>query len=342
MSVTIGIFTSRQDPRFDWFCDALARQMTPHELSNVEVILIDRHLWFPSLFRGAKAHTEWIDLTDPQYHDPSRLQYGRDCVKDRFAFLHLPPKPCIWQGPWRITSKDWFCAANSRNTAFLYATHKYFVGIDDLAIPMPGWWNAVKHAAEDGYCVCGAYKKVLNLVIDNGEAKSWADFPPGVDSRWSRGSDEGIVKWSGHGMFGCSFGVPLDLALKIDGFDPACNGLGCEDYDFGIRAERAGGEFKYNRNMLTLESEEGHHLDPSLPRESRLVTNDAFVPRGYEGSRMSDHVLTNRVIREHSRIQPLIPEHLAKQRQRLEQDGMVNVPREPLESWIDKKPLAEL
>ncbi len=350
MSVTIAAFTSRKDPCFQWFADALCNQTTPEERASLQVILVDRHLWFPGLFRGAKEHTEWIRLTDPKYHDPSRRQYGEDCVRGRFPFLHLPPKPNVYCGPWRLTSKDWFCASNARNTAMIFANNPYFVGIDDLAVPLPGWFNQVKHAAENKYCVCGAYKKVKDLSVDSGVVTGYTPFESGVDSRWPHGSDGGIVKWSGAGLFGCSFGMPLNLAVRIDGFAPECNAMGAEDYDFGIRAERAGGEFFYNRNMVTLESEERHHLDSTLPRESRTVTNRLFTPAGYDAYRHSDptkkfdsdHLLLNRVRNETSRILPIVPENIAKQRDRLASDGMINVPREPEFSWIDLKPLKEL
>ncbi len=345
--ITIAVFTSRKDPCFQWFCDALCNQTTPEERASLQVILIDRHLWYAGLFQGARPNTEWIDLRDPQYHDPARAQYARDCVRDRFSLLHIPPKPCVYQGPWRLTSKDWFCAANARNTALLYAQHPYFVGVDDIAVPMPGWFNQVKHAAEGGYVLCGAYKKVLELVVAHGYVVSFIPYEKGVDSRWNYGSDTGIVKWTGRSFFGCSFGVPLDLALKVDGFGPEYNSTGFEDFDFGIRVERAGGAVFYNRNCLTLESEDRSHLDARLPAESRLVTNPKYLPPGYEGNRMSDHVQVNRITREISRIKPFLKESvyfdsLIQQRDRLAADGMVNVPREPLESWIDSKPLALL
>ncbi len=339
---TIAYFTSRKEPCFEWAVDSLANQTSPEERANIQLLIIDRHAWFRGLFHGAKEHTEWIDLTDPKYHDPVRKKYVADCVAGRFPFLHLPPKPNVYCGPWRISSKDWFCAANARNTALLYAQHPYFVGVDDLSVLMPGWWNQVKHANEGGYVLCGAYKKVLDLNVIAGEVVSFTPFPPGVDSRWSRGSDTGIVPWFGNSLYGCSFGVPLDMALRVDGFDGACNALGAEDYDFGMRVERAGGRFYYNRNALTLESEERHHRDPTLPRESREVTNPAYLPREYTGNKMADHVLLNRLVRETARVTPLIPDRLIKQRQRLADDRMVNVPREPVDSWIDKRPLDSL
>ncbi len=351
---------------FHWFIESLFRQTTAEEREGIQLLFIDRHLWFPGLFHGAKEHTEWIKLDDPKYHDPSRRRYASEINARRFHLTHLPPKPNVYAGPWRLTSKDWFCAANARNTAFLYAAHPYIVCVDDLSVLMPGWWNQAKHAAAGMYCVCGAYKKVLNLdmkLLDEQQyGVTYEPFEAGVDSRWSHGSDTGIVPWTGAGLFGCSFGMPLNLAVRVDGFAPETNGCGAEDYDFGIRAERAGGVFKYNRNMLTLESEERHHTDgtkdndgsvtalPSLWRERRVVTNRNFVPAGYDTYRLadplkkfdSDHLLLNRVRNETTRILPLIPEHLAKQRDRLLSDGVVNVPREPLESWIDLKPLKEL
>lgn len=345
--ITIAVFTSRKDPKLDWFADALCNQTTADERAALQVILIDRHLWFPGLFLGARPNTEWVNLCDPQYHNPARARYARECVDGRFNLLHIPPKPCVYQGPWRLASKDWFCAANARNTALLYATQPYFVGADDIAVPMPGWFDQVKHAAVNQYVVCGAYKKVKDMVVENGVVLSHTPFLPGVDSRWNHGSDSGIVKWTGRSFFGCSFGVPLALALKVDGFGPEYNSTGFEDFDFGIRVERAGGEIFYNRNCLTLESEDLSHLDARLPSESRLVTNAEFLPLGYDGNRMSDHVQVNRILSETSRIKPFLKESvyfdsLSQQRDRIAKDGMVNIPREPLTSWIDRKPLSEL
>lgn len=362
MQITIAYITSRLDPKFSWFCESLARQTTPEEREAIQLMVIDRHLWYPGLFNGAKEHTEWIKLEDAKYHNPVRRRYATEIVAGRFNLLHLPPKPNVYAGPWRLTKDDWFCAANSRNTVFLYAAHPYVVCVDDLSVLMPGWWNQVKHAASSGYCVCGAYKKVLELVVDGGDVVSYKanlndkGEDVGLDSRWANGSDTGIVDWSGAGLFGCSFGVPLNLAVRIDGFASETNGLGMEDFEFGIRADRAGGIFKYNRNMLTLESEECHHTEPSLRREQRLVTNPLMIPPGYDSYRHgdpakkfdADHLLLNRLRQENDRIKPLLPESvalpggLAAARAKLAADGVVNVPREPEVSWIDLKPLKEL
>ncbi len=129
------------------------------------------------------------------------------------------------------------------------------------------------------------------------------------------------------------------MALGIDGFEPACNSMGAEDYDFGIRAERAGAKFFLNRNMFTFESEEGHYGEASLPRASRTVTPDR-LPEGYEGSTMSDHVLLNRV-RNENRTLPILPEGLHAMRSRFLETGLVPIPTGPDTIWQDGCPLSE-
>ena len=124
---------------------------------------------------------------------------------------------------------------------------------------------------------------------------------------------------------------------------------GREDFDFGIRLERSGVKICYNRNMLTLESEEGHHGEPSLPRERRLVLKDR-LPADYDSSPkpneaeayFSDHVLLNRVRNETTRVLPLFPEGLRAMRQEFLATGMVPIPAGPSEDWRDGTPLKDL
>ena len=340
--LTIAYITGRRVPRWQWFVDSLYRQTTAEERATIQLIFVDGWVWHAGTM-GIKFDTDDTEilLNDPEgHHGPRRAELAA-IVAERFNYLHIPPKPNLYQGPFRETQKNWFAAANTRNTAIIAAKNDYLVCVDDLSVLMPGWFNQVRHAAQTGYVVCGAYKKVKQLEVKDGQVVFMDPFPPGVDSRWNHGSDTGIVPWHGSGMFGCSFGVPLELALAVDGCEPACNGIGAEDYDFGIRLERAGGKFFYNRNMLTLESEEDHHTEASLPRESRLVTADRLPP-GYVGSPMSDHVLLNRLRSETGRTLPLFPEGLRAMRANFLATGLVPIPRGPLTDWRDGTPLKEL
>ena len=155
------------------------------------------------------------------------------------------------------------------------------------------------------------------------------------------GSDTGIVPWSGGGVFGCSFGVPIEHLLAVDGCGLEVAAQGADDYDLGIRLERTGLKVFLNKNCFTTESEEAHHTEPSLPRESKNIPADR-LPAGYEGSTMSDHVHLNRLRREEDRILPLFPLGLRAIRDEFLATGMVPIPREPTTDWRDGAPLSSL
>lgn len=345
--ISIVYVTARHAPKWTWFADSLCAQTTEEQRANLEVLFIDGHLWDESIARAWDKPE--IPLCDTRFHGAPRFHTVEAIVRGRFPFRHLPPKPCAWNGPFRQTKRDWFCAGNTRNTGFIVAKHAYVVFVDDLSVVAPMWFNQVLHAAQDGYVVCGAYKKVKSLDIADGRIVSFEEFPAGVDSRWARGSDGGIVDWHGSAMFGCSFGVALEAALEVDGNDAACNGSGAEDYDFGIRLERAGWPIKYNRNMLTLESEELHHDGSKLPQSRKLVTADR-LPKNYETyvhcnpdeKYWSDHVMLNRLANETDRIVPLIGDSLRAARAHFLSTGLVSIPREPQCDWRDGVLLSDL
>lgn len=352
MKVTIAWFTSRKNPRFQWFCDSLCNQLSPQELAEVQVIAVDRHLWAITPEAGNKywRRGDLISLVDPTWHVESRREEFAAAVRGRFQLLHLPVKPCTHQGPFRFTTRDWFAAAVTRNTAIMAAKHPYFVGVDDLSVLLPSWASQVRHAAEGMYAVAGMYCKKKNLVVEGGEVKSFdAQWEDGRDTRWPHGSDAGIVKWHGGSVFGCSFGMPLELLLRINGFEELASGEGGEDYCMGMRAERAGAQWWMNRNMQSWESEEAHHEEPSLPRERKIVTPDRLPP-GYERWHhvnpaeryYSDHVQLNR-LRNEARIRTVAEwTNLRQAREEFLVSGRALIPTEPTTDWRDGAKLAEL
>lgn len=348
MKYSIAYITARRNPRFSWFVESLLRQATKDDLDDMQIVFVDSCLWGDVFSRGYAeryfSKAENFPLGHSGYHEASRREELANIVGGRFHYLHIPPMPCAWSGPFRQTSKDWFSASNQRNTAFLVAEAPYIVCVDDLSILGPDWLNQVKHAALGRYCVAGAYKKLLDMRVEKGELVSFTENPKGVDSRWGHGSDSGIVPWHGNGLYGCSFGLPMSLVEKVDGCDMHCCGEGSEDYIFGIRLERAGGLFCYNRNMVTFESEEGHAEEPSLPRQKKFVTHDRLpdsLKSAYPDGLDSDHVLLQSVLRE-SRIIPSTPNHLVALRRQWQKDGVVNIPQGPQFDWRDGKNLNEL
>lgn len=343
--LTIVYVTNRADPHFAWFCDAICNQVSAAGWFDTQMVFIDELVWANKV--PIPDSDTSIMLADVRYHNLARRMELEAAVRGRFPFLHLPPKPHRMQGPFRLTKADWFCASNSRNTGFIAARHAYVVFCDDLSLPGPLWFSQAVHAAEHGYVVAGMYKKVLKLVVKDGLHVSHEDFPGGVDSRWEHGSDTGIVDWNGGALYGCSFGVPLDLALRIDGFEPACNGAGGEDFDFGIRLERDGAKIKLNRNLFTYESEEDHHVGGQAIKQRRLVSRDR-LPAAYDDYQIpnqeekyfSDHVLLNR-LRSEIRTAPIMGEGLSAMRGEFMKSGRVPIPTDTAD-WRDGMALKDL
>lgn len=347
MKISLVYITARRNCRWHWFVDSLCRQASPEDLAQMQIIFVDSHLW--ALTHEAAdlyfRRDGRFPLADTAHHNWKRRDELAAVVRGRFKYLHIPPAPCAWQGPFRLTKKDWFCAANSRNTAFIVADQPYIVCVDDLSVLGPIWLAQVRHAAGSGYVVCGAYKKLMAMNVADGELVSWTDNPKGVDSRWGHGSDGGIVPWHGSAMYGCSFGVPINLVEAVDGNDSYGDGCGAEDTDFGIRLQRAGGKFFYNRNMVTYESEEGHSEEPSLPRESKFVVRDRLpniIKAHYPEGLMSDHVMLQSLLRDASRILPHTPNRIAQLRGQWQREQLVQIPQEGLTDWRDGMPLKDL
>lgn len=332
--------TGRRNPLWEWYVEAVINQATPEELRDCQFTFIDRLLWALPV-RGGIVEQDTVAFADPFYHDVERRAQLDRIVAGRFRYAHVPPMPNVYQGPFRLTTKDWFFAGAARNTGIITARHPYVMFCDDLALPCPQWLSQVRHAAEHKYLLAGMYAKKKQVVVSHGLLVSAEEYPGGVDSRMPKGSDTGIVPWYGTGLFGCSFGVPLESLLQVDGCGLEVAAQGADDYDLGIRLERAGLKVFLNKNCFTIESEEGHHGEPSLPRESKNVPADR-LPAGYKGSTMSDHVHLNRLCHETERIVPLFPLGLRAIRDEWLKTGLVPVPRGPEFDWRDGTPLKEL
>lgn len=243
--LTVAYLTSRLNPRLQWVLDGIKNQAQGRQF---ELIVVDYHA-------DKEGRKEFIS-------------HGRD-----LPFLHVTPKPSALQGKHKQTSKDYFAAANARNTAACYAKGTHICYLDDLTCIGPEWFDNVWHCAQSQYVMCGSYKKVKDMVVENGVLISHTEFPQGVDSRWSMGSDNGLVHCSGGQLFGCSFCLPLSWYLSVGGQDEIYDGLGAEDYSLGLNLEKAGYPIYYNRNALTYESEEAHYEDEAMIRLDKRMGN---------------------------------------------------------------------
>lgn len=223
-NLTIAYVTGRVNPMAMWFADSLSLQLGDE---NIQLIVVDRFA-----FKGK---------------NPDFLGYSPVWTK---------PKPTPWQGDHRLTKKEWWAMSNARNTALCLTKNDYLVYVDDVSVLMPGWMDAVRQAAREGYIVCGAYRKVKQLDVSNGTVRSYQPFSE--DTRWALAPDE-VGPCTGDWLYGCSCGFPVEQLLAVGGWPEFCDGLGSEDYCLGIALQNNGFPLKYDKRMLTLESEEHHH-----------------------------------------------------------------------------------
>ena len=257
MHLTVAYMTNRRDCRVQWFIDSFRREFLNHG-------------------QGLAIRAVMVDF----YAAERQRLYSFD--------FQVPPKPTVWQGKYRLTSRDYFAASNARNTALCLAPAGYIAFVDDLSVLMPCWLKSVRAAMTEGYIVCGAYKKVTQLQVENGKAVHFIEEPKGIDSRWNIGDDTMSVRIGGGQMFGASVAGPVEAFLDVNGFDEDCDSMGSEDYICGLMLENAGYRLFYDRRMLTLESEEMHHVEKPFLRIIKKQPDDAswnILNRVRDGSR---------------------------------------------------------
>jgi hypothetical protein len=314
--LTIAYVTFRKAPRFDWFARSLARELRASpDAPELQILVVDGRLWADDDVRRCQLLSEAAGL---------------------IGFQHVPPKPTVWQGPHRLTSKDYFCAANTRNTAFALARGSHVAFVDDLSVLLPGWLNSHVHAMKHGYVLCGSTCKNNNIVVDDaGNIVSFDPFPPGQDSRMPEMQrHESPFQCNGGWLYGGTFSVPLELALAVNGQDEQCDTIGGEDYDFGSRLERAGAVIRAT-TIGTFEDEDGHHA------EAPMVRLDKPWP-GEHGPYSSNYLL-HRLQSEPRRTQPLGNNFdLRELRAKVLAGEPFPVPTEPSKHWVDGQPLSEM
>lgn len=316
MKLTIAYVTFRQHPRFEWFAASLRREIlaTPDvSSSDLQVVVIDGRLW----------------------HDEGRAASMRLAAAGRIEFEHYSPKPSPWQGPSRQTSKDYFCASSVRNTAFAYARGPHVAFVDDLSVLLPGWLASHMAAAAGGYVLAGTTCKNKNIRVDEvGNILYYDHFPPGQDSRLKMAgvAEGGLVTCGGGSLFGGTFSVSLEAALSCNGQDEICDTIGGEDYDFGMRLERAGCAIKITNACGTFEDEDGHHA------ESPMVRLDKPCP-GPDGPYSSNYLL-NKLLRERTRTWTIGNEYILRDvRDTVLAGGSFPEVAPGQKHWVDQQPL---
>jgi len=330
MTLNISWLTSRKAPCFEWFISSLLRQLKG-DFTDIQIIVVD--YWLQEI-----PHHNWTtdDATKRRTAWQAMIPSGLQCVLTN-------PKPTPWQGPHRLTKNDYFAAANTRNTAICFAKDGHLAYVDDLSVLCSEWLQAVREACGANRITAGAFKKHKNLVVENGEAKSFDVYEPGMDSRWSHGRDYAIPcppTW----LFGCSLVAPVERFLEVNGWAEICDsgGLGLEDCSMGIAWANHGHQLWYDRRMLTYESEERHFQQPSMRRIDKKKDGTVTIPGyGTHPDEKGHHLV--RVLSKAKRFTNYFePGGIERLRQRILSGEPFPVILEPRHDWHDSQPLEQL
>ncbi len=296
--ISICYFTSRLDPHIDWFLESLGRQ---HNGDELHLIVVD-------------FHKENRPLPIPEFFQNVKVD-------------HVSPKPCIWQGPHRITKEDWFAAGSARNTAICLAKGSHIACVDDLSVLLPGWMDSVRQSVRENYIALGAYKKMKNLVVENGEVKSFNIHS--ADNRLAITSQD-RNSCGGGWFYGCSFCMPVEAALEVNGFpEDLCGGLGFEDVCFGLTLGNTNKfSFQYDKRMMTYESEEAHFVDKAMKKTDKGVSPFDKSHAALNIAKSSKNFPNSFNLRE--------------MRERVQAGEPFPIPTSPLHDWFDSQLISEM
>lgn len=309
--ITVCTTTLRKDPRFKETADSLFAAIKPP--IEWEWLVVDGYLWY----------------------DPHRKALLEDAVERRFPFRHVEPKPSLWQGPHRITSKDYWDACSARNTAFITARHPYVVFIDDCMEVEMDWFFQILRGINSAYA--GTY-----ISVD----KDKKPIPGSEDHRPSMCPEAQYV--AGGWLYGMNMGVPLAEALKVDGYDEMYSGQGgVEDCDFGVRLERAGCKVLWNPDSVVRQLTETHEAicgyggqstfvgkaSPSKPKE-RVLKNGQ--------TRFANEYLIERLFDDPKRSLPLLVRGLYGLREMYWRGEPLPIPKGPRIDWRDGQKLEDM
>ena len=154
------------------------------------------------------------------------------------------PKPTPWQGTHRITACDWWAKSSAMNTALVLCETDYIAFVDDCCRLGPQWLETVRRGE-------GARKSVLAGTYDKIE---YGVVTP--DHRRAR-APGGKANCGGGWLYGCTFALPLEWALEANGAEEGCDGMGAEDYIFGMMIENNGHQIDFVPSLAVTQERSG-------------------------------------------------------------------------------------
>jgi len=313
MELTTVYHTARTRPEFGWFLDSLEPQIQAGD--KIRILFVD--------FHATKR-----DLSPASYYLGQKVLSGK--YPASITGVHI--KPTIWQGNHRITKEDWWAASNSRNTGICLCRTDWIAFLDDRCVLMPGWLDTIREAMEGKYAVFGTYQKRTGITVENGVIRH-SGIVTGEDSRADYvakyRNNEAPTPCPGEWAFGCTLALPLEWALKVNGYDETCDGLSMEDCIFGMMLANNGYELKFDRRMSIIEDRTLDALDQKpMKREDKGISpND------------KSHAMLA-MLKDLKQARHTID--LRKIRQTVLAGGNFPPPVNPVTDWYDGQPISQM
>ena len=238
MRLTIAFITGRPAPHLDWLLESLAPQVVASD--EIRVLVIDS--------RGRTAEALGV-----------LPRYGQWAPRVHVAL----PKPTPWQGAHRITKADWWAKSSAMNTAIVLCETDYIVFVDDCCRVGPKWLEAVRRGERKRLSVlAGTYDKIERGGITEDHRRIL--------------SPQGKQDCGGGWLYGCTFALPLEWALEVNGAEEGCDGMGTEDYIFGFMLSNNGHRIDFVSDMAVTQERDEISV-PGVP-SIRLRRTDKGVP----------------------------------------------------------------
>lgn len=302
MKLSIAAITAREEPGLEWLIEGLASQMTGDD--KVEIIVVDFYGRSPrDLFPDASANASLLNV----------------------SAVAVAPKPTPWQGPYRVTSRDYAAIANARNTALCLASYDYVAFLDDRARLGPGWLAAVRRAEK-------SRASVVVGPCDRGSPRG----PTSQDGRRMayRGGRFGIPPVHMYGGNAC---MPLAWALEVGGFEEETDPVGGQDLVMGAMLVNCFHRIDFDATMCVVQDRrvDGLASDPDMHPFPR--GNKGEPPRDKRGALQA---------RYGTRTRTSHAAELAATRDRLRKLAIDGFPMHGATAdtldWFDGRPIGEM